>query len=239
MPEHLANHDQGGEVAGDALRLIDEVLRPVDEAPRQADDASRLVDAVLRPAAAPPPRAEAPGRRLQVGPDNPSAADAGLREANRLLEQQDYDKAEPILIRLVKERPRDPEPLASLAVCVAAGRGQFATATKLADRARKLAPGRGCGWFALGYVHLLGSRIAEGYRFLEEGRRRDPQDPRLRWGLQDWEERRLGAGPVAPRRGPAARLATVAREVVADRRVVLAGGLYVLYRAAFLYAQLG
>ena len=94
---------------------------------------------------------------------------------------------------MVRDNPNDPEPLASLAICVAAGRGQFATAEKLADRARRLAPRRGCGWFALGYVNLLGSRIEKGWRYLDEGRRRDPSDPRLQWGLDAYEERRPGA----------------------------------------------
>ena len=59
-------------------------------------------------------RPRAPGELLQVGADNPAANNGALREANRLLEQHEYDKAEVILTRLAKENPRDPEPLASL-----------------------------------------------------------------------------------------------------------------------------
>jgi tetratricopeptide (TPR) repeat protein len=184
---------------------------------------------------APRPRPRAPGEMLQVGPDNPAASNGALREANRLLEQHEYERAEPILTRLVRENPDDPEPLASLAVCVAAGRSQFATAEKLARRARNLDPARGCGWFALGYVNLLGSRLEKGFRYLEEGRRRDPRDPRLRWG-DDAIDHRRPAGKsrrsVAGTRGLA--LAFV-RRVVADRRVLAAGVLYVVYQAATIY----
>ncbi len=184
-------------------------------------------------------RAMAPGQLLQVGPDNPAASNGRLREANRLLEQEEYEAAEAILTRLVREDPKDPEPLASLAVCVAANRGRLATATKLAERARRLAPHRGCGWFALGYVHLRGSRIEEGYRYLDEGRRRDPHDPRLRWGLDAWEQKR--PGPISDLRPdhPLNRLSRTFWRVATDRRVVLAGTVYACYRAATMYFRLG
>jgi predicted Zn-dependent protease len=175
---------------------------------------------------------------LQVGADNPAASNGALREANRLLEQQEYDAAERILIRLAKDHPRDPEPLASLAICVAAGRGQFVKAEKLALRARALAPRRACGWFALGYVNLLGSRLEKGYRFLEEGRRRDPADPRLNWGLEAYEERRPGAIADLPRTNPLNRLVDFTRRLATDRRVMLAGGMYAAYQAAVYYFRL-
>jgi predicted Zn-dependent protease len=180
-------------------------------------------------------RAVAPGDLLQVGPDNPAASNGRLREANRLLEQHEYDRAEPLLVRMVREDPRDPEPLASLAVCVAAGRGQLATAEKLAERARRLAPGRGCGWFALGYVNLLGSRLERGWRYLDEGRRRDPRDPRLQWGLEQYEQRRPGVIADLPRDNPLNRLLDGSRRVLLDRRVMLAGLVYAFYRLAWIH----
>ena len=183
-------------------------------------------------------RPRAPGELLQVGPDNPAASNGALREANRLLERRDYDAAEKILTRLVKEHPRDPEPFASLAVCVAAGRGQFATAEKLAKRSRALAPRRGCGWFALGYVNLLGSRIEKGYRYLEEGRRRDPRDPRLNWGKRVCEARRPGPIADLTRHNPLNRAFTAIHRVFTDRRVVVATTVYAVYQVAFAYFQL-
>ena len=183
-------------------------------------------------------RPRAPGELLQVGADNPAATNGALRQANRLLEEHEYEQAEVILTRLVKENRHDPEPLASLAVCLAAGRGQFATAEKLAKRARTLAPRRGCGWFALGYVNLLGSRLEKGYRYLDEGRRRDPGDPRLRWGLDVYEQRRPGAIADLGKSNPLNRLVDVSRRVITDRRVVLASSLYAMYQAAFLYCRI-
>jgi len=184
-------------------------------------------------------RLRAPGELLQVGPDNPAASNGALREANRLLEQHDYDRAGAILTRLVKDNPRDPEPLASLAVCVAAGRRQFATAEKIARRARDLAPQRGCGWFALGYVNLLGSRIDKGYQYLEEGRRRDPRDPRLRWGLEVYDERRPAPIADLARDNPLNCLFAGALRVITDRRVMAAGALYAVYQVVFLCLRLG
>jgi predicted Zn-dependent protease len=181
----------------------------------------------------------APGDTLQVGADNPAAGNRALRRANALLEAQEYDEAEAILRRLVAENSRDPEPLASLAICVAAGRGNLATASKLAERARKLAPRRGCGWFALGYVHLLGSHLEDGWRCLDEGRRRDPHDPRLQMGVAAYEARRPGVlADLAPD-NPLNRLLATARRVVTDHRVMTASAVYACYRAACLYFSLG
>lgn len=174
----------------------------------------------------------APGQLMQVGADNPAAANGRLREANRLLEEQEYEAAEKILARLVKANPPDPEPLASLAICVAAGRGQLATAARLANHARKLAPQRGCGWFALGYVHLRGSRLEEGYRYLEEGRRRDPRDPRLAWGLEAWEAHRPGPIADLARDHPLNRLGRGLARIATDPRVIVAVTLYACYLAA-------
>ena len=182
-----------------------------------------------------PQRPRVPGELLQVGPDNPAANNGALRQANRMLEEQDFQGAERILARLVKEHPRDPEPLASLAVCVAAGRGQFATAEKLAKRARAMSPRRVCGWFALGYINLLGSRIEKGYRYLEEARRRDPLDPRLDWGMEAYEARRPGAiADLAPD-NPLNLLCAAGRRVFSDRRVMVATGVYAVYQVAAVY----
>lgn len=183
-------------------------------------------------------RPRVPGKMLQVGSDNPAASNGALREANRMLEKHEYEAAERILARLVREHPRDPEPVASLAVCVAAGRGQFATAEKLAKRARALAPRRGCGWFALGYVNLLGSRIEKGYRYLEEGRRLDPRDPRLNWGEEVYEQRRPGAIADLSRNNPLNRLVASTRRIMTDRRVMAATTIYAVYQAAAFYFRL-
>lgn len=180
-----------------------------------------------------------PGELLQVGPDNPAAGNGALRQANELMEQKDFDRAEVILRRLVSEDRRDPEPLASLAICVAAGRGNLATAMKLAEHARKLSPNRACGWFALGYVNLLGSRLDEGYRYLEEGRRRDPRDPRLQWGREVFEARRPAMISDLDRNNPVNRFLNASRRVATDHRVMTAWVVYAFYRAMFFYASMG
>ena len=88
-------------------------------------------------------------------------------------------------------------------------------------------------------MHLRGSRIEEGYRYLDEGRRRDPHDPRLRWGLDAWEQKR--PGPISDLRPdhPLNRLSRTFWRVATDRRVVLAGTVYACYRAASMYFRLG
>jgi tetratricopeptide (TPR) repeat protein len=176
---------------------------------------------------------------LQVGSCNPAAGHRALRKANTLLEKQEYDRAEAILRRLVAENVRDPEPLASLAICVAAGRGNLATAEKLARQARRLAPDRGCGWFALGYINLLGSRLERGYRYLEEGRRRDPKDPRLNWGEEVYRQQRPGVIADLSPDHPLNRLLDTGRRVFLDHRVMTASAVYACYRAACLYFSLG
>jgi tetratricopeptide (TPR) repeat protein len=225
MPVHLADRDQGS--TGSRLAVC-ALAGPAPQRPSERASESPSGSSRVR----------APGQLLQVGPDNPAASNGRLREANRLLEQEDYDAAEPILTSLVKANPKDPEPLASLAVCVAAGRGQLATAAKLAERARRLAPHRGCGWFALGYVHLRGSRLEEGYRYLEEGRRRDPNDPRLRWGLEAWEARRPGPiADLAPDH-PLNRLGRATWMIATHPRVLMAMTLYACYVAVSWYFRM-
>ena len=100
-------------------------------------------------------------------------------------------------------------------------------------------PRRGCGWFALGYVHLLGSHLEEGWRCLAEGRRRDPDDPRLQLGVAAYEARRPGVlADLAPD-NPLNRLLGAARKVATDHRVMTASAVYACYRAACLYFSLG
>ncbi|MBD3220415.1 hypothetical protein GF314_04160 [bacterium] len=181
----------------------------------------------------------APGEVLQVGSANPAAGNRALRKANKLLEKQEYDRAEAILRRLVGNDARDPEPLASLAICVAAGRGNLATAEKLAVRARRLDPDRACGWFALGYVNLLGSRLQEGFGYLEEGRKRDPRDPRLQWGQDLYRRRKPGVIADLSPDNPLNRLLDAGRRVMTDHRVMTAGAVYACYRAACIYFSLG
>jgi Flp pilus assembly protein TadD len=144
---------------------------------------------------APPESARAgvafdPRFTFQPGADNPAYRDARLRRANLHLENEEYEEAERLLSRHLKERPNDPEALASLAVLLAAGRGRLQSAEKAARRAIALAPRGVAGYFALGYVYLLGSRLEPGFRYLMKAREIDPRDPRVNFGLRRFDELR-------------------------------------------------
>jgi len=174
--------------------------------------------------------AQAPGMSFQADPTSAVAQNPRLIRANRLLEAGDYGQAETLLRQLVADEPEEPEYLASLAICLALGSGKYLTAEKLAARAKRLAPHRGAGWFALGYINLLGSRLERGYLYLNEGRRRAPRDPRLRYGLDVWQEKRP---PVISDLAPdhvLNRMLGGVRRVFTDRRVLLAGSGWLVYR---------
>ena len=173
----------------------------------------------------------APGSTFQVGPRSSQHRNAQLEQANRFIEMDECEAAEAILRRLVAENPREAEYLASLAVCLARGQGRFVTAEKLAQKARRLAPHQACGWFALGYINLLGSRLDRGYYYLSESRKRDPRDPRVRWGLVEWEARKPALIADLARDHVLNRLLAGVRRILTDRRVVIAGVGYAVYQA--------
>jgi tetratricopeptide (TPR) repeat protein len=174
---------------------------------------------------------KAPGTVFSAAPDSAVADDSRLQRANELLEKGDYGRAETILRQLVAESPEEPEYLTSLALCLALGPGKFVTAEKLAQRAKRLAPHRGCGWFALGYINLLGSRLEKGYLYLNEGRRRAPRDPRLDYGLEIWHLRRPPVISDLGHEHLVNRVLGLLRRIVTDRRVIIAGSGWVVYRA--------
>jgi len=179
-------------------------------------------------------RIAAPGSTFQVGPRSSQHDNPRLAQANRFLEMEEYDAAEAILRRLVAEAPAEAEYLASLAICLGRGQGRYVTAEKLAQKARRLAPEQACGWFALGYINLLGSRLDRGYYYLNESRKRDPRDPRVRWGLGEWEGRRPALIADLSRDHILNRLLGGARRIFTDRRVVIASVGYAVYQAVAL-----
>ena len=81
--------------------------------------------------------------------------------------------------QILAERPRDPEALAGLSICVAETRGRYVSATKLARESVRLAPRSPSGYIALAYIHLLGSKLEAGYRYLLKAEKLAPQDPRI------------------------------------------------------------
>jgi Flp pilus assembly protein TadD len=146
-----------------------------------------------------PARTESPpAARLDTGPrftfqpgkGNPAYRDARLRRINAHLDAEEFESAEQLLARHLKDQPNDPEALASLAIALAAGRGRLQSGRKAARKAIALAPRCAAGYFALGYVYLLGSRIEPGFRFLMKAREIDPNDPRVELGLRRCDDLR-------------------------------------------------
>ncbi len=172
----------------------------------------------------------APGSTFQVGRKSPQYRNKQLANANRLLEMGEFETAEPILRRLVQEKPREAEFLASLAICVAQSQGRYVSAEKLAEKARRLSPDQACGWFALGYINLLGSRLERGHYFLSESRKRDPRDPRVRYGLDAWQRRRPPVIADLAHDHIVNRLLGGIRRIFTDRRVMLASAGWLAYQ---------
>jgi len=81
--------------------------------------------------------------------------------------------------KLLEDDPKDHESLAGLAICIAESAGRYVSATKLAQQSVRLAPKSAAGYFALAYIHLLGSRLEQGYRYLMKARKLAPEDPRV------------------------------------------------------------
>jgi tetratricopeptide (TPR) repeat protein len=108
------------------------------------------------------------------------AGTAPVRAAYNLLLAGDAEGASTRFQKLLEENPKDFEALAGLAICIAEGSGRFVSATKLAQQAVRLSPKSAAGYFALAYVHLLGSRLEQGYRYLMKAKQLAPDDPRVR-----------------------------------------------------------
>ncbi len=125
----------------------------------------------------------------QRGKISPEAVSL-LKCARQLLEEQEYEKSERVLREALRECPDYPDALADLAICLAEGSGKFTTAEKLASKAIKLAPRMASGYFALGYVNLLGSRLDKGYRLILKARELAPEDPRVQLGIDTYQRQR-------------------------------------------------
>lgn len=117
-------------------------------------------------------------------------ASPAVRAAYQQLMDDDCSGAMQRFQRVLKDTPRDHEALAGLAICLADSSGRYVSATKLARESVRLAPKAASGYIALGYIHLLGSRITQGYRYLMKARKLAPSDPRLMAGLSRYEDQR-------------------------------------------------
>lgn len=110
--------------------------------------------------------------------------------AYRLLFDGDRAGAELRFQRILRDTPKDADALAGLAVCVADGTGRFVSATRLATEAVRLNPQSPAGYYALAYIHLLGSRLEQGYRYLLKAKKLAPRDPRLESGFALFDRER-------------------------------------------------
>lgn len=110
--------------------------------------------------------------------------------AYKLLFDGQRSEAELRFQRILRDTPRDADALAGLAVCVAEGTGRYVSATKLATEAVRLNPQSPAGYYALAYIHLLGSRLEQGYRYLLKAKKLAPGDSRLAAGFALFEKER-------------------------------------------------
>ncbi len=125
------------------------------------------------------------GSLRQTLQTNPKAA-----AAYELYFQGDRAGAEERFQRLLRENPRDADALAGLAIIVAESTGRYVSATKMAAEAVRLAPQKPGGYFALAYVHLLGSKLEQGYRYLMKAKKLAPDNPLLEAGYALYEKER-------------------------------------------------
>ncbi len=80
--------------------------------------------------------------------------------------------------------------MAGMAICVVESTGRFVSATKLATEAVRLEPESPAGYYALAYIHLMGSRLEQGYRYLLKAQKLAPKDPRLESGFALFDKER-------------------------------------------------
>lgn len=121
------------------------------------------------------------------------SADPSVRMAYHHLLNGDLEGAEKRFQRILGDNAEDPEALAGLAICIAQGSSRFVSATKLANRAVRLAPKSPAGYYALGIIHLLGSKLEQGYRYLMKAKHLAPKDPRVDAGFELFDQ---GRDPV-------------------------------------------
>ncbi len=127
------------------------------------------------------------------------AATQPIRAAYNLLLGGDEEGASLRFQQLLEKDPKDHEALAGLAICIAQNSGRFVSATKLAQQSVRLSPKSAAGYFALAYIHLLGSRLEQGYRYLMKAKQLSPEDPRVKSAMVLYEKERPVISDLAAR----------------------------------------
>lgn len=110
-----------------------------------------------------------------------------VRMAYGLLFDGNAQEARVRFQRLVDDDRDNPDALAGLAICLAEDTGRFVSATRLAMMSVRIAPKSPAGYYALAYIHLLGSKLEAGFRYLMKAQRLAPEDPRVALGLNQYE----------------------------------------------------
>lgn len=160
------------------------------------------------------------------------SADPSVRMAYHHLLNDDLEGAENRFQRILGDNPEDPEALAGMAICIAQGTSRFVSATKLANRAVRLAPKSPAGYYALGIIHLLGSKLEQGYRYLMKAKHLAPKDPRVRAGFEMFDHGRAPVISDLSREHPLNRaLGRVRAALEAPLRVIQSGSASVKSQA--------
>lgn len=111
-----------------------------------------------------------------------------VRMAYGLLFEDNLEEAKVRFQRILDDDMHNPDALAGLAICIAEETGRFVSATKLAMMSVRVAPKSPAGYYALAYIHLLGSKLEVGYRYLLKAQKLAPTDPRVTLGLSQFEQ---------------------------------------------------
>ena len=113
-----------------------------------------------------------------------------VRMAYGLLFEDNLEEAMIRFQRILDDDKHNPDALAGLAICLAEKTGRFVSATKLATLSVRIAPKSPAGYYALAYIHLLGSKIEPGYRYLMKAQQLAPEDPRVALGIVQFDKER-------------------------------------------------
>jgi tetratricopeptide (TPR) repeat protein len=111
-----------------------------------------------------------------------------VRMAYGLLFDDNVEDARIRFQRILDDDRNNPDALAGLAICLAEDSGRFVSATKLAMLSVRVAPKSPAGYYALAYIHLLGSKLEAGYRYLMKAQKLAPEDPRVMLGISQFED---------------------------------------------------
>jgi len=111
-----------------------------------------------------------------------------VRMAYGLLFDGNVEDARIRFQRILDDNKQNPDALAGLSICIAEDTGRYVSATKMAMMAVRMAPRSPAGYYALAYIHLLGSKLEQGYRYLQKAQQVAPQDPRVSLGLAQYEK---------------------------------------------------